>query len=128
MTREELGFKIIEAYQKWGEWLVGLDLAAIGAVAFLYGFQTDIPPTGVPCLAKAALGCFGASVLLSSMLVGNLPHVALRFVSTADISVVQIPEQPLVTFFPSPLWIVSALAGLTFMAGALLMAFKTATQ
>jgi hypothetical protein len=128
MTREELGFKVIEAYQKWGEWLAGLDLAAIAAVAFLYGFAKAIPKTGVPIPAKAALGCFGTSVLLSSMLVGNLPHVAARFVSAPDVTVAQIPEQSLLTFVCSPLWVVSALAGLTFTAGAILLAVETAMR
>lgn len=128
MNRDELGLKIIESYQKWGEWLAALDLAAIGAVAFLHGFADAMPASGLSLTAKTALGSFGASVLLSSMLVGNLPQVALRFVSTPSLALSDIPHQPLLTYFPSPLRLVSALAGLTFTAGAVLMAVKTAAH
>ena len=91
MTSVELGLKVIESYRIWAQWLVTLDFAAIGAIAYIYGFYHPNNNTGgtatsskIPSGAKWLMAPFVISVLAASMVVGNLSSVVERFVVAQD--------------------------------------------
>lgn len=141
MSEVEFGLKLIESYRTWAQWLVTLDFAAIGAVAFLYRFNQE----GISSDAKWVLLPFGISILAASMVVGNLSSVVDRYVESnieesnqqapevkERISISQIKSMDINVVFrkilhlPTPLWIISAIGGISFTIGALGLAFVTA--
>ena len=143
MAKVEFGLKLIESYRTWAQWLVTLDFAAIGAVAFLYRFNQD----GLSSDAKWVLLPFGISILAASMVVGNLSSVVDRYIASnieerkqdaeeenISISIGQIKSMDLNLGFrtilglPTPLWVISAVGGISFTIGALGLAFVTACR
>jgi hypothetical protein len=141
MAKVEFGLKLIESYRAWAQWLVTLDFAAIGAVAFLYRFNQD----GLSSDAKWVLLPFGISILAASMVVGNLSSVVDRYIASnieerkkdaeeenISISIDQIKSMDINLGFrtilglPTPLWAISAVGGISFTIGALGLAFVTA--
>ena len=122
MSDAEVAIKALESYQKWGEWLVGLDLAAIGATALLFGFPNNCPSQDIPGLAKLALLFFSLSILSECILLGNLPSVILRAGSSSP-----PPDIIWANLFRSvwsPVALAAALGGWLLAGGAALLAFE----
>lgn len=141
MVSTEFGLKLIESYRTWAQWLVTLDFAAIGAVAFLYRFNQ----VGISSDAKWVLLPFGISILAASMVVGNLSSVVDRYIESnieggrqgareeqSAIPINQIKNMDVNPWFreflllPTPLRVISAIGGISFTIGALGLAFVTA--
>ncbi len=119
MKNEELVVSSLQSFQKWGEWIAGLDLGALVAAAFVFGFSEGLPAGPLPCLALLALFFFGLSTLFATLLVGNIPAMVVK---AATIEPKDLLREPLVPVGPLSLRLVTSIAGNAFAAGAVCLA------
>jgi hypothetical protein len=126
INKIDLALQMVSNYQQWGEWLAGLNLAAISAVALLYGLKEKTGKQNLSWIAMLSLGCFGLSVFMSTILVGNLNAIIVQFESGSPFSLAGIKS----TYIPGdfPLFsvnFISTLAGSLFGFGSCLFALDT---
>ena len=129
MDKIDIVVEMVGNYQQWGEWLSGLNLAAIGSVAFLYGLKEKTARKKLSRTASASLVLFGFSILMSTMLVGNLNSVIVQFYANQSMALDLIKSIEIPGSFPLlSVKSVSALAGFSFTFGAILFAIDTYLQ
>jgi hypothetical protein len=121
MDKRQIALKALEEYRIWGAWVVTLDLAAIGAIPFLFAKNEASETLKLPETALVAILCFALSILFATILLGNLPAVMLRISDSPPDRLEDVRRVNLLKCCWSPVTIASALEHFLFLVGAFLL-------